>query len=67
MLHDAVGNDVVWVNYVFLTRLESQLVNLALARQSNETAASDTGIAPVSQAHGSVDLWPHTQRVARPC
>lgn len=34
---------------IFLARLQSQLIDLSLARQAHETAASDTGITPMCQ------------------
>jgi hypothetical protein len=55
-LHDAISNDIAGVNNVFLARLESELVDLTLARQTEESTASNTRASPMCEAHGSVDL-----------
>lgn len=55
-MHNTISNDIARVNNVLLTRLESELVNLTLARQTEESTASNARASPVCKAHGSVDL-----------
>lgn len=47
MLHHAVSNDIAGPDHVLLARLETDLVNEALAREGKETAAGDKSATPV--------------------
>lgn len=47
MLHDAVGDQVAWMDDIFVTGLEGDLVDLPSSSQGEQTSARYEGVAPV--------------------